>query len=487
MSDESPLFAYSKKAQKPQDGDGTAPLRARSAAATISTEAPVQDGEIVEDITVLTVSDLNRQIRAQLEGQFGLVWVRGEISNFKAHTSGHYYFALKDSGAQVKAVMFRGFNSRLKFRPHDGLEVVARGRITVYEPRGDYQITCELMEPVGAGALQKAFEQLKAKLQKEGLFDPSKKRALPAFPKHIALVTSPTGAAVRDMLNILRRRYPMALVTLVPTLVQGEAAAPKIVQALNTAYRLPMVDVIIVGRGGGSIEDMWCFNDESVARTIAASPVPIVSAVGHEIDFTIADFVADVRAPTPSAAAELVAPDKTELLRLLDKEKRALWRGWLQALNHKQRELQLLTHRLVDPQKRLQDLSLRADELTDRLLLARERFFVDCLRHVEFLRQRLRSPMDVVQLKRQKTLQMQNLLSVKMTVRLERKNSRLASLAGLLESLSPLKVVARGFSITTTHEGEVIKSTAAVSLGDRIVSRIGDGQLTSKIEKIDKI
>ena len=253
--------------------------------------------------SVLSVEQLNVYIKQLLEGQVGQVWVRGELSNFKAHTSGHFYFSLKDSKSQITAVMFRGHNARLKFKPTDGMEVIVRGRITVYEPRGNYQLMCEMMEPVGAGALQKAFEQLKMKLKAEGLFDAARKRPIPTFPRHIAIVTSPTGAAIRDIMNVLSRRAKSIQVTVVPTVVQGEAAAPQICEALAKAIKLRDVDAIIVGRGGGSIEDMWCFNDEKLARAIAASPIPIISAVGHEIDFTIADFVADLRAPTPSARA----------------------------------------------------------------------------------------------------------------------------------------------------------------------------------------
>ena len=267
-----------------------------------------------DNVTVYSVEQLNRQIRQLIEGNLGTVWVRGELSNFKAHSSGHFYFSLKDAKSQLTAVMFRGHNSRLKFKPHDGLEVIVRGKVTVYEPRGNYQIVAEMMEPVGAGALQKAYEQLREKLKAEGLFDPKTKRPLPSLPKHVALVTSPTGAAIRDMLNILKRRNPMIEITLVPTNVQGATAAPQICEALKKAYRLPDLDAVIVGRGGGSIEDLWAFNDEALARVIKQSPVPIISAVGHEIDFTIADFVADLFAPTPSASAELVSKSVTYLV-----------------------------------------------------------------------------------------------------------------------------------------------------------------------------
>src|SRR3984957_18663367 len=265
------------------------------------------------DPEIWSVSDVNKAVKATLESQYKLLWIKGEISNFKPHSSGHFYFSLKDSKAQISAVMFRGFNQGLKFRPQDGLEVIVRGKITVYEPRGNYQIFCELMEPMGAGALQLAFEQLKKKLQAEGLFEAARKRPLPRLPKHVAGVTSPTGAAIRDILNVLGRRFKGLRVTLIPAVVQGDAAPRSVVAAIELACRLPDVDVMIVGRGGGSIEDLWAFNDERVARAIAASRVPTISAVGHEIDFTIADFVADLRAPTPSAAAELVCRNAAEI------------------------------------------------------------------------------------------------------------------------------------------------------------------------------
>src|SRR5262245_16159440 len=316
---------------------------------------------------ILSVSDVNRAVKNSLEGQFKLLWLKGEISNFKPHTSGHFYFSLKDSKAQISAVMFRGFNQTLKFRPRDGMEVLVRGKITVYEPRGNYQIFCEVMEPVGAGALQLAFEQLKKKLELEGLFDKARKRPIPAMPKHVAVVTSPTGAAIRDILNILGRRFKGLRVTVVPTVVQGDTAAPSIVRAIELAQRLDDIDVMIVGRGGGSIEDMWCFNDERVARAISSARVPVISAVGHEIDFTIADFVADLRAPTPSAAAELVCRNAQEIcerIAMLDKRLAKSLGHSLQILKHK---LVGSSKRLVDPKRRLQDLALRCDELSQRL------------------------------------------------------------------------------------------------------------------------
>lgn len=411
------------------------------------------------DTSILSVEQLNGQIKRLLEGELGSIWVKGEISNFKAHTSGHFYFSLKDSKAQISAVMFRGHNSRLKFKPVDGLEVIVRGRITVYEPRGNYQIMCEMMEPVGAGALQKAFEQLRDKLKLEGLFDSARKRTIPSLPRHVAIVTSPTGAAIRDILNILSRRAQAVQVTVVPTLVQGSGAAPQIVEALKSVWRLPQVDVIIIGRGGGSIEDMWAFNDETLARAIAASPIPVISAVGHEIDFTIADFVADLRAPTPSAAAELVAKSTSELSNKISQLHRLL----AVALDRKMKTLQQRwlggSRRLVDPRKRLQDLALRNDDLTTRLELAARKIFSDRRHKAQLLHARLGRPMQVL---------------------FERKKSQAVRLMSVLDSLSPLKVVERGYSIVTKLD-EVIKSYHQVRAGDVIQIRLAEGEISASV------
>lgn len=402
---------------------------------------------------ILTVEALNKAIRGTLERQFDLVWVKGELSNFKAHSSGHFYFCLKDSKAQIKATMFKGFNQRLKFRPADGMEVILRGRVTVYEPRGDYQINVELMEPVGAGALQQAFEQLKLKLKNEGLFDPTRKRPLPAFPKHIAIVTSPTGAAIRDMINVLSRRNRGVPVTLVPTVVQGANAAAQICEAMKKAWKLPNVDLIIVGRGGGSIEDMWCFNDETLARLIASSPIPVISAVGHEIDFTIADFVADLRAPTPSAAAELAVKNLGDVSDKIKKLTRMLVLAWNKVQHHRVSQIQIVSRRLVDPKKRLQDLIIRNDELIDRML-------------VGFMNQLKRRTYRVELLKSK--------LAPLMNHNLVESRGVLQKCAGLLNSLSPLQTIERGYAIVKKGE-KIVKSVSEVSAKDEITVRVSDG------------
>lgn len=436
-----------------------------------------------QESQVLTVEGLNRQVRQLVEGNLGLVWVQGEISNFKAHTSGHHYFSLKDSKSQISAVMFRGFNSRLKFKIEDGLEVVVRGRISVYEPRGSYQIVCETMEPVGAGALQKAFEQLKQKLKSEGLFESQRKRPLPSLPRHIAIVTSPTGAAIRDILNILARRNRGVPVTLVPTLVQGEGAAQQIIEALQKAIRLPEVDVIIVGRGGGSIEDLWAFNDEALARAIASCPVPVISAVGHEIDFTIADFVADLRAPTPSAAAELVVKNVIDLTVKIENLIKLLKVSMQRVLQNDHRRLQLIQSRLVDPRRTLQDFRIKNDDLINRLQLAIMNRLSRQKLEVRALQESLTPPEVLIQGKRKKVdmaqLKMENLIKNQLTS----SKNRFQKLTAILDSLSPLKVVERGYSLVT-FEGELIKKSEQLKVDDHIKIQLMKGQVTAKVTEI---
>lgn len=432
---------------------------------------------------ILSVEALNTHIKHLLEGQVGMVWVRGELSNFKAHTSGHFYFSLKDAKSQITAVMFRGHNSRLKFKPTDGMEVIIRGRISVYEPRGNYQLMCEMMEPVGAGALQKAFEQLKAKLKAEGLFESSRKKLIPTFPRHVAVVTSPTGAAIRDILNVLSRRARAVQVTVVPTVVQGEGAAPHICEALRKALQIPGIDVVIVGRGGGSIEDMWCFNDEKLARQIAASSIPIISAVGHEIDFTIADFVADLRAPTPSAAAELVAKSSGELAQKVAAQDRMLKITFERKIRFLFEKLQGLSKRLVDPKRRLQDLELRNDDLLDRLEMGMDRLLSENRHKLEMLRQRLGSPQDHIDRKKKDLVYLTGRSEKALLRGVERKQAQLSKAMGLLDSLSPLKVVERGYSLVTKNK-EVIKSSAQVKKGDVLDIRLAQGSLTAVVDGV---
>jgi exodeoxyribonuclease VII large subunit len=451
----------------------------------LKTEVSAKLSEPVEVPTepqVLSIEELNLSIKQLLEGQFNIVWARGEISNFKAHTSGHLYFSLKDSKSQISAVMFRGFGSRLKFKPTDGTEVIVRGRISVYEPRGNYQILCEMMEPVGAGALQKAFEQLKEKLKSEGLFEAARKRPIPHMPRHVAIVTSPTGAAIRDIINILSRRAPWLPVTVVPTIVQGDGAAGKIIEAFNKALKLPNVDVVIVGRGGGSIEDMWCFNDEKLARLIAASPVPVISAVGHEIDFTIADFVADLRAPTPSAAAELVAKSSQELTNKLQQLEKLLKLNIQRTFKQWEQKLQMLAKGLIDPQKKLQDLALRNDDLVTRLQMAMGRRMSEHRYKVQILKERMGTPLAVIQ-ERLKALEYHHQCLNKSLVHfIEMKKSNLRRWGSVLDSLSPLKVVERGYSIVKQDQ-KIVKDASQVKTGDLLEITLAHGQIEARVEK----
>lgn len=441
---------------------------------------PPRTSSVVAPPVVMSVEDLNRAIRGTLERSFDLVWVQAEISNFKAHTSGHFYFSLKDSKAQVKAVMFRGFNSRLKFRPEDGLEVLVRGKVSVYEPRGEYQITVELMEPVGAGALQKAFEQLKAKLLSEGLFDSSRKRSMPRFPRRIALVTSPTGAAIRDMLNILGRRNPNVEIIIVPTLVQGAGAAEQIRKGLQDVWQLSGLDLIIVGRGGGSIEDLWAFNDEALARTIAASPVPVISAVGHEIDFTIADFVADLRAPTPSAAAELAVPDVVDLSERVNRQFRLLQVCWKKLHQSRAGRLQLLGRQLVDPRKRLQDLIFRNDELLDRLIMSAQARVMRLRDRISLQRNRLVSPEILIARARQNVSHCESAMKAHWERSYVYRQGRLSRIMGLLDALSPLKTLERGYAIPT-RAGAIVRRPEDVSVGDQIEVQIHNGWIEASV------
>jgi len=462
---------FTKQESKDASATSTArdrdPAESTPEASVISaseTNSPATSRAKQAEPTVLTIGQLNKMIRRQLETEFSVIWLKGEISNFKAHPSGHFYFSLKDKDAQVSAVMFRGYNSQLRFKPEDGMEVIVRGKITVYEPRGNYQVMCESMEPVGAGALQKAFEQLKRKLQAEGLFDQARKRPIPSAPKHIAIVTSPSGAAIRDMLNVLSRRYRAARITLVPTSVQGSRATAEIVKAIGLANQLLDVDVLIVGRGGGSIEDMWSFNEEAVARAIASSRVPVISAVGHEIDFTIADFVADLRAPTPSAAAELVAKNAGELVSVIQRLERTL-AGAIMAQIAKCLDRVRTTQRLlVDPRRRIEDAVLKCDDLVERL----ERAVLESI-------DRTRMTLELIDER----------LAVRVRRRLEAARTKFVRATSMLDGLSPLRVLDRGYALVT-YEGRALTDSKRVEVGKTVAIRLAEGRLEAKVTQIEK-
>jgi exodeoxyribonuclease VII large subunit len=389
---------------------------------------------------IYTVGRLNATARMLLEEGLPALWVEGEISNFAAPSSGHWYFTLKDREAQIRCAMFRAANSRVGFRPKDGQQMLLRGRVSLYEPRGDYQLIAELMEDAGEGALRREFEKLKARLLAEGLFDAALKRPLPTMPKRIAVVTSPTGAAVRDVLHILARRFPPASVLVFPTPVQGAAATESIVAAIDAASRRGDCEVIILARGGGSIEDLWCFNDERVARAIRRSAVPVVSGIGHEIDFTIADFAADARAPTPSGAAELVVPDRRTLLAGLmgvDARLRQLAGQWLRRAGER---FETLTQRLAraHPGNRLQQQTQRLDDLDLRLRRAWDNALV-------------------------------------------RAGQRLQLAQRGLDAISPLATLERGYAIVTRADGTVLQDAAEVQLGDEIEARLRRGSVRARV------
>ena len=397
---------------------------------------------------VITVSQLNRYVKMLLQEDVALtpVYVSGEISNFVNHyKSGHLYFSLKDENALVKAVMFRTYAARLAFRPEGGMKVIVRAKASVYEKDGTFQLYVEDMQPDGVGALQIAYEQLKKRLQEEGLFDAARKKALPPFPMRIGVITSPTGAAVRDILNILARRYPLAQVVFLPVLVQGEGAPPQLVAALERMNREKAADVLIIGRGGGSLEELWAFNDERVCRAVAASEIPVISAVGHETDFTLCDFAADLRAPTPSAAAELAVPDAAELLLSLRQTQVQLTVLMRSRLEKARTELQML-HRqkaLSSPTYYVEQMAMQLDLLTRSFEHSAKTALQDA-------------------------------------------HAQLSAAAAKLDALSPLKVLSRGYAMARMDGGRLVTSVADVCKGDMLYMDMCDGTLACTVQDIQK-
>lgn len=443
------------------------------------------------EITIYSVTELTRSVRETLEAGIGVVWVEGEISNLRKQASGHQYFTLKDAQCQLPCVLFnRGGAWRKQAALSDGMQVKVRGALTVYEARGQYQLNVQLVEAAGAGLLQAKFEALKRKLDAEGLFDPERKRKLPKYPKAIAIVTSASGAALRDMLNILSRRAPWLRVIISPVRVQGTGAAQEIAAAVAELNRagelgLPEVDVIVVTRGGGSIEDLWEFNDEGLARVIAASKIPIVSAVGHEIDFTIADFAADLRAPTPSAAAELVAPDSAELLRRLAQVGAQTRRCVGVRMDTQKRRLEFVTRAALfsEPRRRFDQAAQRIDLAGDALGRGVRQQLGQWKQRTSELHAVLREhrPDQVLAISRQRLAALR--LRFKATqLRLAEYRQRLARAADMLRLLAPQTVLERGFSITTRADGTVIHSVTELEEGMKIVTRLSDGTVGSVVE-----
>ncbi|MGR2700387.1 exodeoxyribonuclease VII large subunit [Vibrio campbellii] len=434
---------------------------------------------------IFTVSRLNAEVRLLLENEMGIVWLVGEISNFSAPVSGHWYLTLKDSRAQVKCAMFRGNNRRVTFKPANGNQVLVKARLSLYEPRGDYQLIIESMQPEGDGRLQQEFEALKMKLAAEGLFAQTNKQPLPEHPKRVGVITSKTGAALYDILDVLKRRDPSLPVVVYPTMVQGEEAAIQIAQAIGRANSRDECDVLIVGRGGGSLEDLWCFNNEILARTIAASQIPIISAVGHEVDVTIADFVADMRAPTPSAAAELVSRDNSHKDQALVTRQHKLASAMRYYLTQQKQQSAQLMHRLErqHPSYQLQRQTQQLDELEMRLQRAMQRFIRTRQQAVERKHHRLQLNSPVKRLAEQKSKldRVEQKLLDAMDRKLLTMRHQLAIAAEKLDTVSPLATLKRGYSITQTEQGQVVTQAKDVKTGDVLVTRLSDGELRSTV------
>lgn len=428
---------------------------------------------------ILSVSQLNRRAKMLLETQLPLLWIEGEISNLSQPSSGHWYFTLKDAGAQVRCAMFKGRNNRVRFAPQHGQQVLVRAKVSLYEGRGDYQLIVEHMEEAGLGALQRAYEALKYTLEQEGLFAAEHKKALPSLPKRVALITSPTGAAVRDMVSVFARRYPLIDLVVLPVAVQGVDAPAQIARAINMACRMRNIEAIILGRGGGSLEDLWAFNEEVVARAIFASKVPLVSAVGHETDFTIADFVADYRAPTPSAAAEVLSPDGEEILGALEGHEvlleDALWRK----LNASRQKLEHLRARLRHPGDRLNSWAQQLDSLEIRLTRAIKSQLHE--QHHQLrqlgLRQSQFHPQEKLAQLRQRLDYLQQRLLHESDVNLQTQKQRLTKACELLDSVSPLRTLKRGYAMVTDSDNRVITNAETVATGDTVEAQLASGKL----------
>ncbi|AWF82226.1 exodeoxyribonuclease VII large subunit [Microbulbifer sp. A4B17] len=437
--------------------------------------------------SVLSVSDLNREVKHLLESSVPLLWISGEISNFSIPSSGHWYFSLKDARAQVRCAMFRGRNRSVAFRPQNGREVLIRARVSLYEGRGEFQLIVEHMEEAGFGALMRQLEQLKAKLNAEGLFDTSRKRNLPFLPTNIGIVTSPTGAAIRDMIHVLDRRHPSAKIEIWPVAVQGQGAAQQIAAAIEKAGRSGRHDLLIVGRGGGSLEDLWSFNEEIVARALAASPTPTISAVGHETDTTIADLAADLRAPTPSAAAEIASANAAEILQRLDQVQRRLHRAMDNQLKHLSQQVQLRRNRLRHPKEQLLNQAQRLDHLEIRLVAA-------CQQQIQSRKSQLDSasrafahnlPTHRLDNSRKQLIQLKGNLERAIQLILQRGSDKLSHGAQLLQNISPLAVLQRGYAIVLDSENCAIRDSSELSTDQQVHIKLAKGNFTAEVKTIE--
>ena len=435
---------------------------------------------------IFSVTKLTQSIKGLLEDSFPFVWVAGEISNLRRPVSGHYYFNLKDPGAQINAVMFRAQNLNLKFLPDDGMAVVAMGRLNVYEPKGIYQIIIEYLEPEGIGVLQLAFEQLKARLSEEGFFDDKHKQPLPYLPQKIAIVTSPTGAVIRDIIHVINRRFPNVNLVIAPVKVQGKGAAEEIVQALELLNKMDEADVIILARGGGSLEDLQAFNSENVARAIFTSHIPVVSAVGHETDFTIADFTADVRAPTPSTAAEIVVPVKEEQKKRIREIISVVKSAMLQRVRLLKERLAQISKRLVHPSRQIADYRLRIDDALLRILRGYSRQFKNKRDHLNVIQKQLylNSPKSIVEDLNVLLNYHRQSLCTAIQFYLHLKAGLLRTTVAKLNALNPLAILERGYSVTRTlPDYALVKDVQQVSLGQRVNVKVSRGAMICRIER----
>jgi exodeoxyribonuclease VII large subunit len=444
-------------------------------------------GQLTPPKRILTVSELTGLLRTSIEEQFSDVWLEGELSNLRAPGSGHVYCTLKDKTSQIRAVLFRSSAVRLRFVLQEGLQVLVRGRLTVYEPRGEYQIVLDTVEPKGVGALQLAFEQLKARLAAEGLFDQERKKPIPAFPRTVGVVTSLTGAAIRDILSVLRRRWPTLHILVAPVQVQGESAGRQIAGALSALNDLGSVDVIIVGRGGGSLEDLWSFNEEIVVRAIAASQIPVVSAVGHEIDVTLVDFVADLRAPTPSAAAEAVVPVLAEIVERMRELKIRLGQVMLRHCAFERQRLNAGIRGVTDVRVRLQDAAQRADDVMDRLREIVQQLLTSGRERLHGAQRDLSSLNPILTIRQGLATvpQLSKRLEGQMGVVLAQHRHRIHALLAQLNTLSPLAILGRGYSILQTiPAGQILHRASDVEVGQELEAQLATGRLGCVVTRV---
>lgn len=443
--------------------------------------------DIADNSEIYTVSTFNADVRELLEDNFAQVWIEGEVSNFVAAGSGHWYFSLKDANAQVRCAMFKGSQRKVNFTPKNGAHILLRARVSLYEPRGDFQLIADFMEERGEGKLRRAFEALKKKLEAAGWFDEDRKQPIPEYPTCIGVVTSPTGAAIRDILHVLKRRYPCVPIIIYPTLVQGETAAPAIAKAIHTANERKECDVLIVARGGGSLEDLWAFNEEITAKAIYDSKLPIISGVGHEIDFTIADFVADIRAPTPSAAAEIAVPDRMELLQGLRRQGQQFIRHIQQTLSSDKQQLAWMQKHLQQqhPRRRLAEKMQQLDFCEARFVQLQNQILNRLQMKTAHLDARLQqqAPLNRIQKLQQRLQQHTHQLSTQIQQDINTKQALLSHAAATLDGISPLATLKRGYAIATTKNDKILHRANDVNHGDNIKVKLMQGSLICRVEE----